>query len=576
MKPISSKLAFLCLLSAIPCLLQATTYYSKASGNANNLASWGINSDGTGTQPGSFSVSGDLFILRSGVTMNLNGNWTIAAGATLQVDGNISVTNNNYDITITGTVIFTNSGNTQVSLTGGGTGNSFTVSANGTVRSFNQNGLRGTNASLPVTASGSINLNINASYEFDGTSGQLTTGLPATVKNLVVNNGSNAVLSTNTTITGQLKMQNGILNIASGITLTIPSPSAIVGSGFGSTKHINTMVSGATKSFLNVTGLSGTVTIPTGDGSNYLPITITSASVTTVGFNVFSGLTHNGIPNGSVFSSNEKLTAVDAVYTLTRVSGSGNFDLTLGWPSALEGSLFSSLLNSQIGIATNTGSSWSLPIGSGDQVANTSTVTGISTMGIFAVGKAGSPLYVKFGSITASVRNNAVALKWETLTEIDLQKFVIERSLDGIHFTGLSEQPALAANYTGFHYEYNDNSPLNAVSFYRIRAVDIDGKISYSAIIRLSNLMGAGLTINLYPNPVINKELNIQASDLKQGAYQILVVDYSGKELFREQIQVNSASFSHHIVLPSSMARGNHILILKGNDENISRKFSVQ
>ncbi len=119
-------------------------------------------------------------------------------------------------------------------------------------------------------------------------------------------------------------------------------------------------------------------------------------------------------------------------------------------------------------------------------------------------------------------------------------------------------------------------NPLSGVSFYRIRAVDIDGKSSYSAIIRVSNSIGAGLTINLYPNPVINKELNIQASDLKQGAYQILIVDYCGKELFREQIQVNSASFSHHIVMPSSLAKGNHVLMLKGNGENISKIFSVQ
>ena len=576
MRSISSKLASLCLLLVIPCLLQATTYYSKSSGNANTLSNWGINSNGTGTAPGSFSVSGDVFILRSGVTMNLNGHWTISSGVTLQIDGNLSVTSNNDDITISGTVIFTNPGNTQVSLTGGGNGNDFTVSANATIRTYNQNGLRGTNASLPATASGSINLNANANYEFEGTSGQMTTGLPATVKDLIINNSTSVNLSANTTITSQLLLQNGILDIASGVTLIVPSPAAIIGSGYGSVKHINTKVSGASKSYIRVNNISGTVTIPTGGGSNYLPVTITSASLTTVQFNVFPGLTRNGMPNGVAFSTNDKVAAVDAVYTLQRISGSGSFDLTLGWPASLEGSQFSALTNLEIGIASNTGSSWGIPIGSGNQAANTASVTGIATMGVFAVGKIGIPLYVKFGSITASLRNNTVALKWETLTEIDLKKFVIERSADGAVFSIISEQTALAANYTGYSYEYNDVNPLTAVSFYRIRAVDRDGKISYSAIVRISNSSGAGLKLNLYPNPVSNKEISIQANELKQGIYQVYVVDFSGKQLFTEQFEVNSSRYTRHILLPSFISKGSYILLLKGNSENMSRIFSVQ
>lgn len=578
MKSISSKLAFLCLLAGIPCLLHATTYYSKASGNANTRATWGTNTDGTGTAPGSFSVSGDIFILRTGSTLNLSGNWTIAAGVTLQIDGNISVTNNNHDITISGTVIFTNTTTTQVSLTGGGNGNNFTVSANATVRTSNQNGLRGAGASLPVTVSGTINLNTNASYEFNGSSTQLTTGLPATVKDLAVNSGTSISLSANTSVTGQLKLQSGILTISPGVILTIPSPGNIIGTAFGVAKHIQTDVSGATKSYVRVNNISGTESIPTGDGVNFLPVTITSASVTSVQFNVFSGLTHNGIPNGLAFSNTEKLYSVDAVYTLQRMAGAGSFDLTLGWPSALEGAQFSSLSNGNIGISTNTGSSWSLPMGSGDNVANTASVTGLSIMGQYAVGKTGSPLYVKFGSISTTIKNNGVSLKWETLTEIDLQKFVIERSADGIHFSSIGEQSALAPNYTGYRYEFFDVSPLAATSFYRIRGIDTDGKFSYSAIIRVNNTNNdlATASIKIYPNPVVNKELGIQATGLKTGAYQVLVTDLNGKQLYSQQIQVNSTQLSQHILLPSAITKGNYVLLVRGNDENSSRMFSVQ
>lgn len=576
MTTISSKLALICLLLVSPYASFSATYYSKTTGFANLFSTWGLNTDGSGTAPTSFAQTGDIFILRSVSTLDLNGNWTIGSGVTLQVDGIITVTNNSRDITISGTVIFSNTNSTQVNLTGGGNGNNFTVSSNGTIRTANQNGLRGPNASLPTVVSGSINLNSNATYEFTGSTNQLTTGLPSIVKDLVVNNGAKASLSASTTITGQLKMQNGILDLAPGVILIIPSPSDIVGSSFSASKHIHPLVSGSSLSYVRVNNISGNVTIPVGDGTNYLPVTINSPGLTDVQANVFSGLTSNGLPNGSAFSSTAKANSVDAVYTLQRMSGTGSFDLTLGWSPALEGSQFGILTNSEIGIAINNGSSWNIPIGSGNQVTNTATITGLATMGVFAVGKAGVPLYVKFGSINASLKNNTVFLKWETLTEVDLQKFVIERSEDGVQFSAIGEQAALAANYTGFHYEFNDLAPLSGISYYRLRSIENDGKISYSAILRISNNSLSAASLKLYPNPVVNKELSIQGAEMKQGTYQVMVTDLNGKQLFSQQLIVNASNFTQHIPLPASISKGNYTLLIRGNGGNSNRMFIVQ
>src|SRR6476620_822047 len=143
------KLFFILLLFVFSGNLFAATYYSKATGNANTLATWGTNSaDGTGTAPLNFTTSGDIFILRSASALTISGNWTIGTGVTLQIDGTLSATTNNNDITISGTVIFTNTSATQVSLTGGGNGNDFTLASGATLRTANVNGIRGTNASL--------------------------------------------------------------------------------------------------------------------------------------------------------------------------------------------------------------------------------------------------------------------------------------------------------------------------------------------------------------------------------------------------------------------------------------------
>jgi hypothetical protein len=134
------------LFSLIAVWAEATTYYSKATGNANDLATWGTDLDGNGIAPGNFTTSGDVFILTATSNLTTSSLWTIGNNVTLQIigtlttggnvtilgvlqlDGSIAVNgdNNIFQIASTGAVIFTNSTATQVSLAGAGAGNNFT------------------------------------------------------------------------------------------------------------------------------------------------------------------------------------------------------------------------------------------------------------------------------------------------------------------------------------------------------------------------------------------------------------------------------------------------------------------
>jgi hypothetical protein len=67
---------------------QGITYYSKATGNANELSTWGTNTDGSGTAPASFTL-GDIFEVRSGSSLTTGAAWNIAStvsnSATLRI-----------------------------------------------------------------------------------------------------------------------------------------------------------------------------------------------------------------------------------------------------------------------------------------------------------------------------------------------------------------------------------------------------------------------------------------------------------------------------------------------------------
>ncbi|CAN5779971.1 hypothetical protein BH10BAC3_BH10BAC3_01050 [soil metagenome] len=233
--------ALVFLFSLVAFWSQATTYYSKLTGNANTTTTWGTNpADGTGTAPGGFTTSGDIFILRAASSLTTTTSlWTIGNNVaiqiigslttsgsvtivgTLQLDGTIAVNGGNNIFRIDGTVIFTNASATQVSLAGAGAGNNFTLGAGSTFKTVNVNGVSGANCSLPADAPlKNIQFSTGVNFEFNGAAAQATLGLPTTLDNLTINNSNGVNLINNTRVTETLILTNGIFNIGSN-TLTL-------------------------------------------------------------------------------------------------------------------------------------------------------------------------------------------------------------------------------------------------------------------------------------------------------------------------------------------------------------------
>ena len=64
-----------------------TTYYSKSSGDLNNLSTWGDQTDGSGTSPTSFSGSARKYIISNGNSTPLTSSWTVSSTLTKVIVG---------------------------------------------------------------------------------------------------------------------------------------------------------------------------------------------------------------------------------------------------------------------------------------------------------------------------------------------------------------------------------------------------------------------------------------------------------------------------------------------------------
>ncbi|MGN6475750.1 MAG: hypothetical protein ACTHKV_00890 [Flavipsychrobacter sp.] len=137
-------------------------------------------------------------------------------------------------------------------------------------------------------------------------------------------------------------------------------------------------------------------------------------------------------------------------------------------------------------------------------------------------------LPVKLQTFYATIRDKYVLLQWATSTEENLSHFELQRSVNGSFFSLLSEIKAFNA---GHQYNALDMHPMDGSNFYRLKMVDIDGRVSYSPIVRLS--MAASM-IKLYEVFTVDgKKITTAASKymlaaLQPGQYVVRSIYESG------------------------------------------------
>jgi len=143
-------------------------------------------------------------------------------------------------------------------------------------------------------------------------------------------------------------------------------------------------------------------------------------------------------------------------------------------------------------------------------------------------------LPVKISRFTAEPVNARVLIQWVSETEENLNYYELQRSPDGINFENIAmvfkKEPA------SDDYSFPDKKPF-VLNYYRLKMVDMDGKISYSGIISVSFKTNASATISIAPNPV-QATFQVTMNGLQQGNYRIELHNASGQVLMNKIINV--------------------------------------
>lgn len=183
---------------------------------------------------------------------------------------------------------------------------------------------------------------------------------------------------------------------------------------------------------------------------------------------------------------------------------------------------------------------------------------------------------INFAGFNVFQKQNGVGVNWKTSLELNMDKFVIEKSADGNTFNTIESITAKGNNSNLLtSYDYLDVYPFNGNNFYRIKAIEKDGSIKYSSVMKV--FIGKGKAdFVVAPNPVKDKNVHVQLTNFNKGIYTIDVIGLSGQKIKSVQINHDGGSSSFSIKLPSTAQQGMYKIAVQSNAVNLVKQLYVE
>ena len=161
--------------------------------------------------------------------------------------------------------------------------------------------------------------------------------------------------------------------------------------------------------------------------------------------------------------------------------------------------------------------------------------------------------------------DKTITINWKAANEINLLNYNVERSTDGKNFSSINVQRSKAGNGGEAVYVYADTNPLTVDYYYRIKANDLDGKFTYSGIVKVAAIKQPA-SIGVYPNPVEDKRMILHFTDPVLGTYQVKLSSNLGQLIKNEAVTISTPNTIKTIILAQNTAVGTYQLSITAPD----------
>lgn len=183
----------------------------------------------------------------------------------------------------------------------------------------------------------------------------------------------------------------------------------------------------------------------------------------------------------------------------------------------------------------------------------------------------GGTIPVKLVKFAGSLQNNNAILNWSTETEVNNTGFNIERSIDGTTYNTVGFV-AGAGNSTSLrNYNFTDRNIPTGIVYYRLNQIDLDGKTTYSNIIKLNNEASTNFTVTVV-NPSKSKvDLQLFTSTGKKVSLNLYGMN--GQLIMSKQADLTAGTTS--LSIGEKLSKGSYVLNIISDGEKLTKQVIV-
>jgi hypothetical protein len=140
-------------------------------------------------------------------------------------------------------------------------------------------------------------------------------------------------------------------------------------------------------------------------------------------------------------------------------------------------------------------------------------------------------LPVSYLKWSGQARGAVNELEWVTATEIMNELFVIERSMDNLHFEPIGSVAGQGTTQTTHVYNWTDERPMPGINYYRLKQLDWNGHSHYSEIIAIDRAIHFAMA----PNPAQDL-VRIWLSQEVATSSSLVLTDMCGRAVYQKML----------------------------------------
>jgi beta-glucanase (GH16 family) len=178
-------------------------------------------------------------------------------------------------------------------------------------------------------------------------------------------------------------------------------------------------------------------------------------------------------------------------------------------------------------------------------------------------------LPIELVSFAGQTLDKTNQLYWKTASKTNAQSFEIQRLNVQNEFQTIGK---MVANPKQVDYDFVDETPLAAVNYYRLKMIDLDGKVVYSSVISFENQANSW---KIYPNPAKQGNFKVHLMLQAMQSVNVLIFNSLGQKVWFQTTAPQVGNVEIPVQLPQ-VAKGLYFVEINANGKVAMQRVLIE